>query len=86
MPVVRYRSIEAVPPPEARDPRASGFLDRLDDVWQGATHGLPALFGPGVRRYRSVVEADRDRELALIARMRAMRNSSAPGPRRPSGR
>jgi hypothetical protein len=80
MPVVRYRSIDAVPPPEPLDPRARGFLDRLDAVWRRATTGLPPLFEPGVRRYRSVEDADRDREAALIARMRAMRSSSSAGP------
>jgi hypothetical protein len=80
MPVVRYRSIDAVPPPEALDPRARGFLDRLDAVWRRAATGLPPLFEPGVRRYRSVEDADRDREAALIVRMRAMRSSSSAGP------
>lgn len=72
MTVDRFRDVADMPPPPRRDPSDPATYARIKMLWRSADR-LPALFGPGVYRYRSIEASDAARERALIARMRAMR-------------
>lgn len=72
MSVLRFRDVADMPAPPRGDPADPATYARIKDLWRFADR-LPALFPPGVTRYRSIEESDAARERALIARMRAMR-------------
>ena len=72
MTVKRYRDVSEMPPPPAGDRADPGTFRRIRELWALADR-LPALFPPGVRKYRSIEEADAARERAVIERMRAVR-------------
>jgi hypothetical protein len=75
MPVQRFRSADAVPPPAAVDPRDDLALERVWALLKFATDGLPPLHPTGVHRYRSIDEAQAARLDAEARRMRALRAS-----------
>ena len=69
MPIQRFRRVEDMPPvaPPAPGP---GRAERLRALWGVWSRILPPLDLRGVRRYRSVEEAARDREAAVVRRAR----------------
>lgn len=73
MPVERFRSADAVPAPEAVDPRDELALERVWALLRFATDGLPPLHPAGVHRYRSLDEAQAARLDAEARRVRALR-------------
>ena len=72
MSVQRFRDVAEMPPPPRGNPADPATYARIKELWRFSSR-LPALFPPGVTRYRSIEESDAAREQALIARMRAMR-------------
>ncbi len=74
MPVERFRSIDAVPPPARVDPHDELALERVWALLRFATDGLPPLHQAGVHRYRSIDEAQAARSDAEARRMRALRD------------
>lgn len=72
MPVQRFRRIEDMPPvaPPAPGPERAA---RLRALWGSWLRILPPLELRGVRRYRGVEDAARDREMAVIRRARRLR-------------
>ena len=75
MTVQRFRDVADMPAPPRGDPADPATYARIKELWQFSSRLLPALFRPGVYRYRSVEESDAAREAALLARMRSMRAS-----------
>ena len=83
MGVTRYRDVVDMPPPGRSDPSDPRTYERIKKLWRFASRGLPALFEPGVIRYRSIEESQAARERATIQRMRAVRTTRArPRPER----
>ncbi len=73
MPVERFTSAGAAPPPTNVDPRDDLALERVWTHLRFATDGLPPLQPAGVHRYRSIDEAQAARLDAEARRMRALR-------------
>ena len=71
MPIQRFRRIEEMPP-VAPLPPGSERAERLRTLWGGWLRVLPPLNLRGVRRYRDVEEAARDREAAVARRARRL--------------
>lgn len=85
MPVQRWRRVEDMPPPPPLPPGRERAR-RLRILWGGWMRVLPPLDLRGVRRYRSIEEAARDRESAVIRRARRMYAERNPGcPEPPAG-
>ena len=78
MSVERYRSVADMPPPRRRDPKDPATWVAIRELWALAEHTLPALYPPGVTRFRSIEEANRAREEATIERMRATQRLRMP--------
>lgn len=74
MPIQRYRSIEEVPPPDALDPLNIEVMERASAYFAYPPRILPPLFPPGLYKYRSIEEADKAKEQAIIKRARLLRN------------
>lgn len=95
MPVQRFLRVEDVPP-AAPLPPGPERARRLRSLWGGWSRVLPPLDLGGVRRYRDLEEAARDREAAVARRCRRLlaergvRDGAAPRPGegndRPPGR
>lgn len=73
MPIQRYRRIEDVPPPDARDPNDQQTMSQAAEFFANPPLKLPPLFAPGVYKYGSVEEANAAKEAAVIERARSMR-------------
>ena len=71
MPVQRFRRVEDMPPPPPLPPGRERAR-RLRVLWGGWSRVLPPLDLRGVRRFRSIEEAARDREAAVIRRARQL--------------
>ena len=71
MPVQRFRRVEDMPPVTLLPPGPERAA-RLRALWGGWRRILPPLDLRGVRRYRAVEEAVRDREAAVIRRARRL--------------
>jgi hypothetical protein len=71
--VTRYREVAEMPPPGRSDPSDPRTYTRIKGLWRFCSRCLPALFEPGVYRYRSIEESQAARERATIDRMRALR-------------
>ena len=71
MPIQRFRRVEDMPPvaPLPSGPERAG---RLRSLWGGWSRILPPLDLRGVRRYRDIEDADRDREAAIVRRARRL--------------
>lgn len=69
MPLKRFRRVEDMPP-AAQLPAGPKRARRLRALWGGWQRILPPLDLRGVRRYRGVEDAARDREAAVIRRAR----------------
>ena len=78
MPIQRFRRVEDMPPvaPLPADPERA---DRLRSLWGGWLRVLPPLDLRGVRCYRNIEEAARDREAAVIRRARRLLAKRAAG-------
>ena len=94
VPVQRFRRVEDAPPP-APLPPGPERARRLRSLWGGWSRVLPPLDLGGVRLYRDLEEAARDREAAVARRCRRLLaergrgNRTAPPPGendRPPGR
>ena len=72
MPLEKYRRIEDMPPapPLAQGPER---IRLLRSFWAGWARLVPPLDLRGVRRYRSLEEADADRAAAVHRRVQALR-------------
>lgn len=68
MPVYKYRSVEAMPRPE----RSSGpeLATRIRTAWRRAFLLCPPEPRPGVRRFRTMADANEDRLRATVERMK----------------
>ena len=73
MSVKRYRDVADMPPPRRGDPAAPSTVARIKALWSFSGRLAPALFRPGVYRYRTIEESQRAREERTIERMRALR-------------
>ena len=75
MPVTRYRDVSEMPPP----PRITGedLADRIRAVLSRAVELASLEPLPGVRRFRSIEEAQEARARETIARMRRIREARA---------
>ncbi len=71
MPIQRFRRVEDMPR-VAPLPPGPERAQRLRALWQGWMRILPPLDLRGVRRYRDLDEAARDREAAVIRRARRL--------------
>ena len=71
MPIQRFRSVEDMPP-AAPLPAGPDRARRLRALWGGWLRILPPLDLSGVRRYRGIEDAARDREMAVIRRARRL--------------
>ena len=71
MPIQRFRSVEDMPPAPPL-PAGPDRARRLRALWGGWLRILPPLDLPGVRRYRGIEDAARDREMAVIRRARRL--------------
>ena len=71
MPVQRYRRVEDLPP-VAPLPPGPERARRLRSLWGGWSRVLPPLDLRGVRLYRDLEEAARDREAAVVRRGRSL--------------
>ena len=71
MPIQRFRRVEDMPP-VAPLPSGSERAGRLRSLWGGWSRILPPLDLRGVRRYRDIEDADRDREAAIVRRARRL--------------
>ena len=69
MPIQRFRCVEDMPPVGLL-PTGPERAERLRGLWSGWLRTLPPLDLRGVRRYRSIEDAVRDREAAVIRRAR----------------
>ena len=69
MPIQRFRRVEDMPAVDALPPGPERSA-RLRTLWGGWRRILPPLDLRGVRRYRDIEEAARDREAAVIRRAR----------------
>lgn len=62
MPVRKFRSVEAIPPPPPRTPLDPRNLRIACDLSALAVRLRPRRFPPGLHKYRTVEEASRLRE------------------------
>ena len=62
MPVRKFRSAEAIPPPPPRPPLDPENLKLACDLSAFAVGLRPRRFPPGLHRYRSIEEAELHRE------------------------
>ena len=77
--------MEDMPPPPLLPPGAERTR-RLRMLWGGWSRVLPPLDLRGVRRYRNIEEAARDREAAVIRRARRIQADRSLGsPEPPAG-
>lgn len=68
MPIHRYRSVSEMP---AHTPTAPGEVEaRIRAVWARAALLCPPRLARGVQRFRSIAEANAQREAERTARMR----------------
>jgi len=73
VPIKRYRSIEEMPPADARDPQDAAAMGRAAKYLAEPPRHLPPLFPPGLYKYRSIEEASEAKEQAIIDRARLLR-------------
>jgi hypothetical protein len=73
MPVQRYRDVSEMPPPPRLDPKDPTTWRSIRELWAFSLRVLPPLYPPGVTRFRSHEEAQRDRDAAESARIQALR-------------
>ena len=78
MPVQRFHRVEDLPPP-APLPPGPERARRLRALWGGWSRVLPPLDLGGVRVYRGLEEAARDREAAVARRCRHLIAERGPG-------
>ena len=78
MPIRRFRRVEDMPP-VAPLPTDTDRAERLRALWGGWSRVLPPLDLRGVRRYRDIEEAARDREAAVVRRARRLLAERAAG-------
>lgn len=71
MPVQRFRRVEDLPPAPPLPPGPERAR-RLRALWGGWSRALPPLDLRGVRPYRDLDEAARDREAAVARRCRRL--------------
>lgn len=83
MSVTRYRDVGDMPAPERGDPLNPRTYERIKELWRFSSRRMPALFQPGVFRYRSIEESQAARERATIERMRTVRTARTQPQNRP---
>jgi hypothetical protein len=71
MPVHKYRSVSDMPPPERV--RDSDLASRIRLLWARASLLCPRIPRRGVRRFRTLAEANAERERDTLERMRRSR-------------
>lgn len=72
MPIEKFKRIEDMPEFTApSDPEK--IADRIAFVWEMARAASPLDWPPGVRKYRTIEDANRDREEYIRNRARASR-------------
>ena len=59
MPVRRFRSVEEMERSKWRQPGDPRLYDAIANVWAFGRRTVPRRFPPGVHRYRSIEELDR---------------------------
>ena len=72
MPVRKYRSLEAAEESLWRDPDEPGLLAAIRRVWAFSMRLAPRRFPPGVYKYRSIEDANQQREEWEQARVTAL--------------
>jgi hypothetical protein len=72
MPVRKFRSVDQMPESwlDRDDPR---LLEAIRTVWNRAARLAPYEPRPGVRKYRTMEEANADREAVLARRIQRLR-------------
>lgn len=74
MPVRKYRSIEEMPGPSPLTPLRAENLEAACELTEMAYRMRPWRFVPGVRKYRSIEEANRSRARWEAEAIRANRS------------
>jgi hypothetical protein len=71
VPVTKYRHVEQMP----RTPRSddSELVERITTLWRRASRLASPTVEPGVRRFRTIEEANDARSEATLRRMRELR-------------
>jgi hypothetical protein len=70
--ISRYRSVEQMPAPPVAETPEAGVIAACEQSRVAAQLGRTAVLPRGVRRFRSVQEADADRRDREIAAMRSV--------------
>jgi hypothetical protein len=73
MTVKKYRDVSDMPPPAAGRRSDPATYRRVAELWQFSARLAPALYPPGVYKFRSIEESEAARERATIERMRVLR-------------
>ncbi len=73
MPLERFRHIKEVPSPEHVED-IEERARRIEALWQSARLRGPVEIQRGVQRFRTLEEAQQERELRTQERMRRLRN------------
>jgi len=63
MPVKKIRNLQEMEDSLWREPGSPELLQAIDAVQRFAAHTFPRHFPPGVYKYRSIEEAERQREI-----------------------
>lgn len=69
MRVQKFRSVEDMPPAHLVERPGLDLGDRIRAMWRRSALLFPRQFPKGVRKYRTLEEADADREAMLRADM-----------------
>jgi hypothetical protein len=72
MPVRKIRDPQEMEDLLCREPGSPELLQAIDRVWRFATRTFPRHFPPGVYKYRSIEDAERQRDLWEEADFRAL--------------
>jgi hypothetical protein len=71
--VKKYRDVSEMPSPAAGKRAVPATYRRVAELWQFSGRLVPALYQPGVYKFRSIEDSNAARERATLERMRAMR-------------
>lgn len=75
MPVFKYRRVEDMPPPPKAEP--TDAWKRISDIWALSDRLSPRRYPHGVFRFRSIDEANRQRDEWTTERLRSRGGASA---------
>ena len=77
MPVLKFRSVEEMPPPSWCDQVDAPCIDRIRKLWRRSALFSPRNLPKGVIKYRSIEEAQTDRERWLTEHVQGLQRKRA---------